>query len=84
MLPSPRSCGRWIGAPSPTSSPVPAQWHNLDLGAESHVVGLVGLNEGGCEREDGGSCVSVIHVESRSSAPQETKLDLLFVFRRTE
>lgn len=27
-------------------SPVPAQWHNLDLGAERHVVGLVGLYEG--------------------------------------
>lgn len=46
MLPSAHSCGRWIGAPSPTSSPVPAQWHNLDLSAESHVVGLVGLDEG--------------------------------------
>ncbi|KAK9541509.1 hypothetical protein VZT92_001544 [Zoarces viviparus] len=80
MLPSPGSSGRWIGAPSPTSSPVPAQWHNLDLGAGSHAVGLVGLYE----RQHGGCCVSVTHVESRSSAPQETELDLLFVFRRTE
>lgn len=47
MLPSPGSCGRWIGDPSPTSGPVPAQWHNLDLGAERHVAGLVGLYEGG-------------------------------------
>ena len=84
MLPSPGSRGRWIGAPSPTSSPVPAQWHNLDLGAESHVVGLVGLYEGAARGRMEGCCVSVTHVESRSSAPQETELDLLFVFHRTE
>lgn len=58
-------------------------WHNLDLCAESHVVGLVGFYEGAM-RPDGGCCVSVTHVESRSSAPQAIKLDLLFAFHRTE
>lgn len=30
-------------APPPPSSPVLAQWHNLDPSAESHVVGLMGF-----------------------------------------
>ena len=44
MLPSPGSSGRWIGAPSPTSGPVPAHKLNLDPGAGMHVGGLVALH----------------------------------------
>lgn len=43
MLPSPGSGGRWIGAPSATSRPAPARWHNLDLGAGCHVGGPCGV-----------------------------------------
>lgn len=43
MLPSPGSGGRWIGAPSATSRPAPARWHNLDLGAARCVGGPRGF-----------------------------------------
>lgn len=48
MLPSPGSGGRWIGAPSATSRPAPAGWHNLDLGGGRRVGGPRGvLGRGG-------------------------------------